>query len=116
MSKCTFVSNLILAPGTVPNMLAGWLKKLLQTGGWGVGGGGAPNGGVSWTERGCDIGGPCCLCQDSLVVWVSVRAGAGLTVLRSANSRVAKEAGCALLAQLPLGVVLAALHAQQICV
>lgn len=82
----------------------------------GVGGGGAPNGGVSWTQRGCDIGGPCCLCQDSLVVWVSVRAGAGLTVLRSANSRVAKEAGCALLAQLPLGVVLAALHAQQICV
>lgn len=112
--KSVHLCQFILAPGTVANMLAGWLKKHLQTGGGGYGG--EPNGGMSWTERGCDIGGPCCLCQDSLVVWVSVRAGAGLTVLWSANSRVAKEAGSALLAQLPLGVVLAALHTQQICV
>lgn len=50
------------------------------------------------------------LCQDSLVVWVSVRAGAGLAVLRSANSGVTEEARSALLAQLALSVVQAALE------
>lgn len=52
----------------------------------------------------------CYLCQDSLVLWVSVRAGAGLAVLRSANSGVTEEAGRALLTELPLGVVQAALE------
>ena len=50
------------------------------------------------------------LCQDSLVVWVSVRAGAGLAVLWSADSGVTEEAGGALLAELPLSVVQAALE------
>lgn len=50
------------------------------------------------------------LSQYSLVVWVSVRAGAGLAVLWSPNSGVSKEAGGALLAELTLGVVQAALQ------
>lgn len=49
----------------------------------------------------------------SLVVWVVVRAGAGLTVLRGTHGRVAKEAGGTLLAQLALGVVQAALIGQR---
>lgn len=53
-------------------------------------------------------------CQDSLVVWVSERAGARLTVLRSANSGVTKEAGGTLLAELSLSVVLAALAGETI--
>lgn len=53
------------------------------------------------------------LCQDSLVVWVSVRAGAGLAVLWSANSGVTEEAGSALLAQLPLSVMQAALGGEE---
>lgn len=52
----------------------------------------------------------CYLCQDSLVVWVSVRAGAGLAVLRSANNGVTKEARSALITEPPLGVVQAALE------
>ncbi len=52
------------------------------------------------------------LCQDSLVVWVSVRAGAGLAVLRSANSGVTEEAGSALLTELPLSVVQATLQGE----
>lgn len=48
-----------------------------------------------------------------LVVWVGMRAGAGLAVLRGAHGRVAKEAGGALLAQLSLGVVQAALVGQK---
>ena len=50
--------------------------------------------------------------QYSLVVGVSVRAGAGLTVLRSANSGVTEEARSALLAQLALSVVQAALEGE----
>lgn len=49
----------------------------------------------------------------SLVVWVGVGAGAGLAVLRGAHGRVAEEAGGALLAQLALGVVQAALIGQR---
>lgn len=45
------------------------------------------------------------LCQYSLVFWVSVRAGAGLAVLWSANSGVAKEAWGAVLTELTLGVM-----------
>lgn len=56
---------------------------------------------------------PRCLCQDSLVVRVSVRAGAGLAVLRSANGGVAEEAGGALLTQLALSVVQAALEEER---
>lgn len=52
---------------------------------------------------------PWYLFRHSLVVRVSVRAGAGLAVLRGANSGVAEEAGGAQLAELPLGVVQAAL-------
>lgn len=50
--------------------------------------------------------------RSSLVVWVGVRAGAGLAVLRGTDGRVAEEAGGALLAQLTLGVVQAALIGQ----
>lgn len=46
--------------------------------------------------------------RGELVVWVSVRAGAWLAVLRSANSGVTEEAGRALLTQLALSVVQAA--------
>lgn len=45
----------------------------------------------------------------SLVVWVGVRAGAGLAVLRRSDRRVAEEPRSTLLTQLPLGVVQAAL-------
>lgn len=50
------------------------------------------------------------LCQYSLVVWVSVRAGAGLAVLWSANSGVTEEARSTLLTQLTLRVMQAALE------
>lgn len=46
----------------------------------------------------------------SLVVWVTVGAGAGLAVLRSANSGVTKEARSALVTELALGVVQATLE------
>lgn len=49
------------------------------------------------------------LFQNSLVVWVSVRAGTWLTVLWSTNSRVAEEARRTLITQLALSVVQAAL-------
>lgn len=54
----------------------------------------------------------CHLCQYSLVVRVSVRAGAGLAVLRCANSGVAEEAGGALLAEFTLSVMQAALEGE----
>lgn len=47
--------------------------------------------------------------QDSLVVRVGVRAGAGLAVLWSASGGVAEEAGGALLTELTLCVMQAAL-------
>lgn len=50
------------------------------------------------------------VCQYLLVVWVSVRAGAWLAVLWSANSWIAKEARGALLAELALCVMQAALE------
>lgn len=53
------------------------------------------------------------LCQYSLVVWVSVRAGAGLAVLWSANSGVPKEAWGALLTELTLSVMQAALEGEK---
>lgn len=49
------------------------------------------------------------LFQNSLVVWVSVRAGTWLTVLWSTNSRVAEEARSTLITQLALSVMQAAL-------
>lgn len=50
------------------------------------------------------------LCQYSLVVRVSVRAGAGLAVLWGANSGVTEEAGSALLTEFTLSVMQAALE------
>ena len=55
----------------------------------------------------------CYLCQDSLVVGVSVRAGAGLAVLRRADGGVAEEARGALLTELALSVVQAALEGER---
>lgn len=52
------------------------------------------------------------LCQYLLVVWVSVRAGARLAVLWSANSGVAEEARSTLLAELTLCVMQAALEGE----
>lgn len=49
-------------------------------------------------------------CQHLLVVWVSVRAGAWLTVLWSANVGMAKESRGALVTALALCVMQAALR------
>lgn len=50
------------------------------------------------------------LCQHSLVVWVSVRASAGLAVLWSTSSGVTEEARSTLLTELTVSVVEAALQ------
>lgn len=54
-----------------------------------------------------------CPCQDLLVLWISVRTGAGLAVLWSANSGLTEETSSALLTELSLSVVQTALEGER---